>query len=321
MGTTRIAWKGDRGQVQKLRSFCAAAQTGSFSRAGEAVALSQPSVSLQIQALERELKTVLFQRRGSRISLTADGRALYQLAWPLVSALDDLKARFRAGRAGLETGCLDIAAGESTILHILPDYIKEYAERYPAVELRLHNVTGQEGLRLLRSDAADFAVGSLIEVPADIVYEPTFTFEPVLIVPLSHPLARRRRVTIQDIARYPLILPPHQLTTWRLVDYVFQKYKLTYRVSLEAGGWEVIKKYVAKGLGVSIVTSICLQESDELAAINLNRYFPKRTYGIVRRKQKPLSAPASRFVELMTHHAQAGTQPGAGPAAGSGAAK
>ena len=79
-------------RLQRLRSFCYAAQTGSISRAAEQAMLSQPSVSLQIQALELEFKAKLFQRRGPKIQLTPDGQALYKLAWPLVEALDSLTA-------------------------------------------------------------------------------------------------------------------------------------------------------------------------------------------------------------------------------------
>ena len=111
-------------------------------------------------------------------------------------------------------------------------------------------------------------------------------------------------MTIKDAARYPLILPPQHLTTWRVVDYVFQKYHLNYRVALEAGGWEVIKRYVELGLGISIVTSICLTGKEELAAIPFHRYFPKRTYGIVQHKGKLLAPPAARFVELIKARAK-----------------
>ncbi len=107
-------------------------------------------------------------------------------------------------------------------------------------------------------------------------------------------------MTLEDVAQYPLILPPSHLTTWRVVDYAFAQRKLKYRVKMEAGGWEVIKKYVALGMGVSIVTSICLSgDEPNLVAIGLSRYFPKRTYGLVIRKGKFLSAAAQRFVDLM----------------------
>jgi DNA-binding transcriptional LysR family regulator len=101
-----------------------------------------------------------------------------------------------------------------------------------------------------------------------------------------------------------------------VVDFVFQQHNLNYRVALEAGGWEVIKRYVEQGLGISIVTSICLKGTEALKAIKLNRYFPKRTYGIVLRKNKPLSAQAARFIELMTEPQRAGGRPQQGGTSG-----
>lgn len=286
-------------RLQQLRGFCCAVQAGSISKAAERLFLSQPSVSLQIQALEREFKTALFERRGPKISLTPDGRTLYELAAPLVEEIDSLENTFAVKRGGLETGRLDIAAGESTTLYLLPRFVKQFAEAYPGIELKLHNVTGRDGLAMVRADEVDFAVGSMIEVREDIDYQPMFTYDPMLIVATSHPLAKRKKVTLKDVSPFPLILPPSHLTTWGVVDYAFGKHNLKYEVKMEAGGWEVIKKYVSLGLGISIVTSICLTGEEDLVAIPLSRYFPKRTYGLVIRKGKYLSPAAQRFVDLM----------------------
>ncbi len=299
MSTVTTAHYYKQNRLQQLRGFCQAAQTGSISKAAEKLFLSQPSVSLQIQALERELKTTLFERRGPKINLTPDGRALYELAVPLIEQIDALDATFAARRGKLELGRLDIAAGESTTLYLLPRFVQSFAAQYPGVELKLHNVTGRDGLAMVRADEVDFAVGSMLEMREDIEYQPMFTYDPMLIVGLDHPLAKRKRVTLKDVAAYPLILPPSHLTTWRVVDYAFGQNKLTYQVKMEAGGWEVIKKYVALGMGISIVTSICLTGDEPLAALPLARYFPQRTYGLVIRKGKFLSPAAQRFVDLM----------------------
>jgi DNA-binding transcriptional LysR family regulator len=296
----------DRVALQRLRSFCTAVRAGSFSRAGEVLGVSQPTVSLHIQALEQLFKTPLFSRRGPKVHLTPEGQALYARAWPLVQGVDALHATFPADWRQAPSGWLNLAAGESTILYLLPPLIKEFATRYPAVELRLHNVTGREGLKLLRGDGADFAVGPMAEVPDDILYCPLFTFRPVLIAPLGHKLAGKKRITVSDIARYPLVLPPRHHTTWRMVDYLFQKHNLTYRVALEGGGWEVVKKYVEVGIGISIVTSLCLRGDEKLVTADVGRYFPPRSYGIVQRKHRPLSAQASCFIELMKRRGPGG---------------
>ena len=154
---------------------------------------------------------------------------------------------------------------------------------------------------MLRADEADFAVGSMIEVPNDISYLPIHEFETVLIAPKGHPLAKKsaKKLTLADISPYSLILPPRQLYTWRMVEMVFNQHKLPYNVTLEAGGWEVIKKYVELGLGISVVTDICLTGREKIVRISLPAYFPTRSYGIVMRQKTYLSAPAQTFIDMV----------------------
>ena len=297
MATQRFYYK--RNRLKQLRAFCHAVQTQSISKAADRIHLSQPSVSLQIRALEQEMGTVLFERRGPRISLTPEGRVLYELASPLVEGIDNLPGAFAARCGNLDTGEIHVAAGESTILYLLPSFVERFAAEHPGIEIRLHNVTGREGLEQLRGDSVDFAVGAMLDTPSDIVYRPIFTYPTVLITPGGHPLATLETITLEDIAPYGLILPPRHLSTWRIVDIVFQQHKVEYKVTIEAGGWEVIKRYVARGLGVSIVSSICMTEEDRLSSIPLDAYFPSRTYGVVLRRGKFLSPAARRFLEML----------------------
>lgn len=286
-------------RLKQLRAFCYTARSGNISIAAEQLYLSQPSVTLQIKALEREMEITLFERHGPQISLTPEGEILYRLSAPLVEGMDTLKQSFSAHYGKLEVGELNIAAGESTILYILPQHLKRFAERYPKIKLKLHNVTGRDGLAMLRANEADFAVGSMVEIPEDIVYHPTISYDPMLITSLDHALAEKENVTLQEISPYGLILPPRHLSTWRIVDLVFSQNNVPYHVGLEAGGWEVIKKYVELGMGISIVTDVCLGEQDKLAKIPLGQYFPKRSYGVVMRKGKFLSPQAKRFIDMM----------------------
>lgn len=294
---SQIHYKQNR--LKQLRAFCHAARTGSVSAAADKIFLSQPTVSLQIQALEREFDTVLFERRGPKIRLTPEGQLLFEMAAPLVEGMDRLHDAFAIQCGRVDQGVLNIAAGESTILYILPGPVRSFVEQYPGIELKLHNVTGRDGLAMIRADEADLAVGSMLEVPDDIHYRPFVTYRPTLITPLDHPLAGRQSVTLEEIAPYELILPPRHLSTWRLVDLVFKQHNLAYRVSLEAGGWEVIKKYVELGLGISIVTDVCLTGEERLARVPLDQYFPKRSYGIVQRRGKFLSPQTKCFVKIL----------------------
>jgi DNA-binding transcriptional LysR family regulator len=286
-------------RMQQLRGFCYAVQSGSISKAAERMFLSQPSVSLQIQALEREFDTTLFERRGPRIRLTPDGATLYELALPLVEGIDGLADVFAARQGGLDRGEIDIAAGESTILYLLPEIMRRFTGEYPGIRVRFHNVPGREGLKLLRDDAVDFAVGAIAEIPEDIDYFPIYSFDEVLITPYDHPLINAPEITLDAISEYEFILPPRHLNTLDMVALAFRQRGLDLNVRIEAGGWEVIKNYVEMGLGISIVSGVCLTGNERIRTRSLAAFFPKRTYGVVIRKGKFLSPQAKRYVQFI----------------------
>ncbi|TVS13436.1 MAG: LysR family transcriptional regulator [Wenzhouxiangella sp.] len=288
--------------LKHLRAFIQTARSGSVSAAADKLYLSQPSVSQQIRALEEELKQTLFSRHGPRLQLTPAGKALLEMAKPLIDRIDALPDEFARRYGSLESGEIRIAAGESTIMHLLPPLMMRFRRQHPGIHVHLHNVTGADGLGMIREDQVDFAVGSMLDVPADIDYQPIYHFNPVLIMSPDHPLARRRAINLADISPHGLILPPRRLTTFQMVDMVFRKNHLPFRVTLEVGGWEVIKRYVAQGMGISIVTSICITESDRqrLLVRDMSEFFPRRSYGVVMRRGAYLSPQAERFIDLMS---------------------
>lgn len=281
----RFSYKSDR--LKPLRAFCQTVRLGSVSRAAEALFVSQPAISLQLQALERELGVPLFERSGRRLVPSREGQVLYEMAQPLVESLDGLEARFRDKVRGLDAGELNIAANSSTILYLLPKIVERFRLHHPDVRLTLHNAISADGTDLLREDAADLAIGSMTDVPADLTYAPAYRFEQVLIAPHDHPLASGGELELADIARYPLVLPPKRQITYRLVDQVFQRHRIAYTVAL--------------GMGISIVPALCLHESDHerLAARSMKRWFPERSYGVIVRRGKALSAQARAFIELI----------------------
>lgn len=296
---SRFYYKGNR--LKQLRAFVYITRLGTLSRAAEALFLSQSSVSLQLKALERELGAPLMERSGRRVALTDAGETLYDMARPLVEGFENLDRAFHAKTRDLQAGKLTVAAGASTIQYLLPDLVRQFRERFPAVQLQLANVTGKEGLALLRADEADIAIGSMLDVPNDIAWAPVYHYDPMLIMPPDHPLASQDSIGLEDLSPYGLILPPQRLTTFRLVDMVFQQRRVPYTVAIEVGGWDVIKQYVAMGLGISIVTGICLTAADRerLAIRNVRQYFPQRSYGVVMRKGKYLSPEARAFIDLI----------------------
>ncbi len=285
---------------KQLHAFCAVMQQGSISAAAMQLNASQPAVSLQIQALEREMGCVFFERNGPKIKPTPDARLFYHLARARIESLDGLADDFSALRGDATQGEIQIAGGETAILNILPQVLKRYHTRYPAVRIQTFNTIAKAIPQLLRDDKADFAVGSLLEEVDDLRYQPITQFSPLLIMPTGHALMSKSMIELSDIAEYELILPPQHSYTWKVVEVVFAQHQVPLNIRLVAASSEAAKRYVAAGLGVAILTEASLAGTEGVVSRDLSQYFAQRSYGIIVRRGKYLSPAAQRFVEMVT---------------------
>ena len=286
-------------RLKQLQAFCFAARTGSISGAAGQLQLSQPAATLLVQALEKHLDSQLFTRRGPRIQLTAAGEILLQLALPLLEGFDDLTAVFHERCNQTLSGNLVIAGGESVTLYLLPEIVKQFTTLYPHIRLQLIHAAAGQVVELIRTGAADLAIGPLAEQPGEVSYLPVTRIEPVLITPSDHPLGLMQRISLEEICAYHLIMPPLNSPLRQVIDLVFQQKDLKYKVLMEAASSEVSKKYVETGLGIAIVTSICLTGKEKISRISLRDFFPASSYGIIVRHDKYLSPAARHFMELV----------------------
>lgn len=292
----QIHYKHNR--LQQLRGFCHVVQTGSISKAAERMFLSQPSVSLQIQALERELGVILFERNGPSLKLTPEGQTLYDLAQPLVDGMDNLYESFVDRYSNVDTGSLAVAAGPSIINYVIKDPIKEFSQDYPNVKLCISNMTWEESLRAVLNDEVDLAVTAEPEKKEGVVYQQLFSFKTVLILPRVHPLASADKITLEDVAKYPFVLPQNH----KMTEHVFKQNKLALKLKVEVGGLDLVKRFVESGIGLSIVSSICLESTDNIVVREFSDYFPSRDYGILLRKGRFLSPQVKSFISILRSH-------------------
>ncbi len=292
------AYRQDR--LRQLRAFCFAAEMGSISRAAERLGVTQPSASLHIKALERELAVTLFERHGPKIRLTPDGEQLYAEALPMVEGIDGLAGRFANENRPLDSGRLDIGAGESSTLYLLPATLERFMGEHPNVQVRLHRLAVTDLTEAVRTDQVDFAIGAILDRPEGLTYQAIFSYGLSLITPPDHPLAKRDVITIGDLANQAYITPPQTMTTWRLIHLVFEQHAVPYHTRLEVGSWEAVKRYVGLGFGIAIVSNVCLTEAyPGIVARALPEVFPQRTYGAMLRRGRFLSPQARRFLETM----------------------
>ena len=296
-GRKRIHDKRDR--LRQLRAFCRAAQRLSITRGAEDLGLSQPAVSSHVRELQHELEAVLFERNGQQLSLTPAGETLYEIAMPLVRAMDDMPDELVRGLAEEVSGRVRIAAGTSFAIFVLPPLLERFRNAYPGFSLRVRHALPDEGLKLLGAGEVDLAIGPRGSTGDDVLYHPIFSYDHQLVVSREHPLAGRESVELEEALAWPAIVPPRGVYDRQNGESIGQRFVAQARVAVEVRGWDVIKAYAAAGFGVAVVPSHCIAEGDPVAAIPFAGDARPLSYGVFIPSDAPLAPPVERFIAMM----------------------
>jgi DNA-binding transcriptional LysR family regulator len=289
-------------EIQQLLGFIAVAQTGSFSHAAERTHRTQPAISLQIRALEEEFETRFFDRIGSqKVTLTDDGRLLYELVEPVVNDIRNLGERFNEARNQLDSFIVKVASHNSAILYLLPQVVKSFMERYDKAKLSILSRPREMILSMVKNDEAQIGITSIIKPPIWADYETLGRFKRVLICQKGHPLEKAKKITLQEIAKYPLILPPLGSNTRMAIDQAFSNQEISYELVLEVMGREAVKNFVETGLGVTIINEYYLTKENRhrLIVKDVSEFFGYSESGLLVRKGKYLNRAAKHFIELV----------------------
>jgi DNA-binding transcriptional LysR family regulator len=284
----------------QLHTFLEIVRLKSFSKAAQTCYRTQPAISAQVRQLEQELRADLFERFGSRISLTTAGKIFVQYAEQMM----DQRRRAQDVIAELETnprGELVIAGNEATCIYVLPKVFSEYREQFQSVQLQVLRSYGSRVVEAVMENSADFG---LVQLPVEekrLQVVNIYRDEIRLIVPAGHPLAGRASVTAQDVAEYYLVLPKYGKTRTRLNGWL-EVVEDDIRISMELDSTEMMKHFVIAGLGVSFVAaSNCREEiaAGKLRSIPLAPEPMVRRLGLIYRKDKALSKAALGFIQIV----------------------
>lgn len=280
-----------------LQCLLAVAETGSFSRAAERVHRSQPAVSKRIAALEHELGARLFDRVAKRVQPTEAGTALLARARQIITELTDIQRALANLGSGIG-GPLTVATSHHVGLHRLPQPLRRYHDRFPAVKL---------DLRFMDSEAACNAVSSG-EIELGIVTLPTIARAPLhaqpvwddpleFVVGRNHPLAGRRQVTRRELLAEPAILPGSGTYTRRIVLRALGVSEQALSVGMSTNYLEVLRMLTATGLGWSCLPRTLID--DALKVIQIEKVRVRRTLGIVTHEGRTLSNAARALISVV----------------------
>ena len=289
-------------KLQQLRYLCEVARRDlSVSAAAEALFTSQPGVSKQIKGLEQELGIEIFVRNGKRlVSVTEPGRAVIAIAERMLADAANLK---RAGEdfAGEKIGTLTIATTHTQARYALPKAVAAFKRRYPKVQLFIHQGNPTQICEQVAQGEADLCVATehIAEHPG-LVALPCYQWNRCIVVPARHPLLKVAPLTLEAVAKYPIVTYDFAYANRSVVNRAFEQRGLTPQVVLTAFDADVIKTYVELGLGVGIMASMAFdaKRDRQLRAIDAAHLFASSTTRLGIKRGAYLRRYAYEFIEL-----------------------
>jgi len=287
-------------EMHQLRYVVAVARAGTFSRAAEHCHVSQPSLSQQILKLEDELGERLFERHRRETRLTACGELFLLRARRILEEVD--AAVREAGDAReLLRGTVTLGALPTIAPYLLPEAIAEFTQRFPGVQVEIHEDTTA---RLLREAAAweiDFAVTSLPVQDGRLTVEELFSEDLLLALPPEHPLTKKKSLSLHDLAGQRLIVMKEGHCLGDQVLGFCERSGLRPHISFRSAQLETVQAMVRAGLGISLLPAMAIREGPDAqpAYRKLVRPAPQRKIAIVRPAQRPLSRAAGELLKLI----------------------
>jgi len=289
-------------RLQKIRGFYYVAKFGSITKAANTMLLTQPAVSIQINALEKELGVSLLERKSGKVTLTAEGMEFYEKCVPVIESIEELFNNFEKQQEDKDANYINIIANNATVSNLLPWAIKEYFEIMPNMLSRIYNARKQHGLQLLREEKAEIFVTprwhELQQFP-EFEYTGFVKFIPSLITLPDHPLAGKRNVTLKEMAEYNLILSDQNFLLIPGLDDLFERHNIKKIRKIELINFNTPRKYVDAGVGIWITTNAMLDPDDKLVATPLLHYLPITDYVYIVRKGHKISNKTKLFIDVL----------------------
>jgi LysR family transcriptional regulator, cys regulon transcriptional activator len=284
----------------------AARRNLNLTEAAKALHTSQPGVSKAIIELEEELGVEIFARHGKRLKrITEPGQHVLRSIELIMREVGNLK-RIGEQFSAQDSGTLSIATTHTQARYVLPVPVAKLREQYPKVSVSLHQGSPDQVARMVLDEIAEIGIAteSLGEYP-DLVTLPCYEWQHVLVLPLAHPLAKKERVTLEDIAAEPLVTYHPSFTGRTRIDSAFAQKKLQPRIALEAIDSDVIKTYVRLGLGIGIVAEMAVKDdlgstNADLAVRPLGHLFGQNLARVAFKRGSYLRNFVYRFAELLS---------------------
>lgn len=272
-----------------------------ISAAAEALHTSQPGVSKQIQLLESEVGFPIFQRKRNRVvGLTEPGREVIEIAQRILGDVDSLRT-IRDDYLGRESGSLTVATTHTYARYVLPKVVERFIRRYPKVRIGLQQGNPTQICEAVESGEADVAIGTETMRPfPNLVMLPCFPIARSVIAKRGHEILRLKKLTLQAIARHPIISHDRARSgSWKIMD-AFRRQGIEPNVIFGAVDADVCKTYVDMGLGIAILATVAVdpRHDRDLRARDASHLFESSTTYVSLRRNTYVRKYVSHFIGL-----------------------
>ena len=293
-------------KLQQLRYLCEVAnQNLNLSKAAINLHTSQPGISKQIQLLEDELGVDIFIRKGKRVvKITPPGQTILEIAKRMLGEAENLK---RVGQefTNKDSGSLTIATTHTQARYVLPPTVSRFTKRYPKVRLILRQGNPTQISELVASGEADIAIATeAIELFHELVMLPCYQWNRCIITPPEHPLLKLSKLTLEAIAKYPIITYDFAFTGRSKINHAFEAKGLVPNVVLTAIDADVIKTYVELRLGIGIVAQMAFdpRRDKHLRSMDASHLFEPSTTRIGISQNSYLRSYVFDFIGMFAPH-------------------
>ncbi len=286
-------------ELRHLRYFLAVSAARSFTRAAARLHVTQPTLSHQIKQLEAIIGTLLFERNTKDVELTAAGRLFRPYCERILKEIESSKLAI-SELEGLMRGTLRMGVFHSFSHSMLPPVLSEFALRYPGVHVTARLVPRADMERDLVNAELDFAIAYISDDNDQIVAERLFDEELVLVVGSKHSHAGHKSMPMRDLATLPLVLLTPEFGARQFVDRFFAETELQTHVVLEMNAIEPIMATIRDSRLASVLSAGAIVDASGLHVVRLTEPAPKRSVGILWRRNGHRTAAALRMAEMIS---------------------
>ena len=289
-------------KLQQLRCIFQIVQSEfNISKASEVLNTSQPGVSKQIKLLEDEIGIKIFQRNGKRlVNLTEPGELVLSSIETILHESNNIKV-ISEEYIEKDQGRFTIATTHTQARYKLPKVVEEFVKKYPKINLNIHQGNPSQVTDQIINGAADVGIATeSINLSEDILTIPCYQWNRCIVMPKNHPLTEVRKITLEDLAAYPMITYDYAFTGSTIVSEVFKNANIEPNIMLTAIDADVIKTYVSLNMGIGLIAEMAFDASTDhpMVSRDVSHLFPLSTTYIGIRRENFLRKYTSDFIRM-----------------------